>query len=105
MINSADPDQLASSQASLSGSTLFAKTGHVMFSKRRVSFTKCPKIANTLFQDFLLFSCLCFAKHLMEWQTVQTLIRQLLWSDLGCTVCIRLGRKVCVQNFRTVTVS
>ena len=38
MTNSADPDQLASSEANLSGSgsALFAKTGHVMFSKRRV---------------------------------------------------------------------
>ena len=36
MTNSADPDQLASSEANWSGSTLFAKTGHVMFSKRRV---------------------------------------------------------------------
>ena len=35
MTNSADPDQLAS------GSILFAKTGHVMFSKRRV---KCKRI-------------------------------------------------------------
>ena len=37
MTNSADPDQLASSsEANLSGSTLFAKTGHVVLSKRRV---------------------------------------------------------------------
>ena len=36
MINSADPDQLASSEANWSGSTLFAKTGHDVFSKRRV---------------------------------------------------------------------
>ena len=36
MANSADPDQLASSEANWSGSTLFAKTGHVVFSKRRV---------------------------------------------------------------------
>ena len=36
MTNSADPDQLASSEANCSGSTLFAKTGHVVFSKRRV---------------------------------------------------------------------
>ena len=35
MTNSADPDQLASSEAN-SGSTLFAKTGYVVFSKRRV---------------------------------------------------------------------
>ena len=36
MANSADPDQLASS----SGSTLLAKTGHVVFSKRRVNFDR-----------------------------------------------------------------
>ena len=49
MTNSADPDQLASSEANLSGSTLFAKTGHVVISKRRV------KVSKTL---------------LNEWQTV-----------------------------------
>ena len=37
MTNSAVPDQLASSEANGSGSTLFAKTGHVVFSKRRVN--------------------------------------------------------------------
>ena len=37
MTNSADPDQLASSEAKWSGPTLFAKTGHVVFSKRRVN--------------------------------------------------------------------
>ena len=36
MTNSADPDQLASSEANGSGSTLFAKTGHDVFSMRRV---------------------------------------------------------------------
>ena len=36
MTNSADPDQLASSEANWSGSALFAKTGHVVFSKKRV---------------------------------------------------------------------
>ena len=29
MTNSADPDQLASSEANWSGSTLFAKAGHI----------------------------------------------------------------------------
>ena len=29
MTNSADPDQLASSEANLSGSTLFVKTGYI----------------------------------------------------------------------------
>ena len=36
MTNSANPDQLASSEANWSGSALFAKTGRVVFSKRRV---------------------------------------------------------------------
>ena len=36
MTNSADPDQLASEEANWSGSTLFAKTGHGVLSKRRV---------------------------------------------------------------------
>ena len=35
MTNSADPDQLASSEANWSGSTLFAKTRRVVFSKKR----------------------------------------------------------------------
>ena len=35
MTNSADSDQLASSEANWSGCTLFAKIGHVVFSKRR----------------------------------------------------------------------
>ena len=30
MANSADPDQLASSEANWSGSTLFAKTGYIL---------------------------------------------------------------------------
>ena len=29
MVNSVDPDQLASSEANWSGSTLFAKTGYI----------------------------------------------------------------------------
>ena len=36
MTNSTDPDQMASSEAIWSGSTLFAKTGHDELSKRRV---------------------------------------------------------------------
>ena len=31
MINSADPDQLASSEANWSGSALFAKAGYIRF--------------------------------------------------------------------------
>ena len=47
MTNSADPDQLASSEAEAkcSRSTLFAKTGHVVFSKRRVNSVKSARLA------------------------------------------------------------
>ena len=49
MANSADPDQLASAAANWSGSRLFAKTGHDVFSKRRVNFPQMHKIiANVL---------------------------------------------------------
>ena len=41
MTNSADPDELAS-EANWSGSTLFAKTGHDVFSKRRVGSSAKP---------------------------------------------------------------
>ena len=36
MTNSADPEQLASSEANWSEATLVAKTGHVVFSQRWV---------------------------------------------------------------------
>ena len=38
MANSADPDQLASSEANWSGSTLFAKKGIFGFSRTRVNY-------------------------------------------------------------------
>ena len=40
MTNSADLNQLASSEANWYRSTLFAKTGHVIFSKRRIKWNK-----------------------------------------------------------------
>ena len=43
MTNSVDPDHLAS-EANWSESTLFAKTGHVVFSKRRVKFADWLKL-------------------------------------------------------------
>ena len=57
MTNSADPDQLASEEANGSGSTLFAKTGHIIFSKRRVK--------SDLKYIYLLFFflCLCLPLH------------------------------------------
>ena len=50
MANSADPDQLAASEANWSGSTLYAKIGHVVLSKRRV---KAPN--KTVADDILIF--------------------------------------------------
>ena len=40
MANSADPDQLASSEANCSGSTLFAKAGHVQLQWRQIKSIK-----------------------------------------------------------------
>ena len=57
MTNSADPDQLASSETNWSGSTLFAKAGHVVFSKRRVQLaTGMEKRLKTAGQSPLLNS-------------------------------------------------
>ena len=59
MTNSADPDQLASSEANWSGSTLFAKTGHEVFSKRSVKtpivFFLCLRVFFCCFFVCLLF--------------------------------------------------
>ena len=51
MANSVDPDQLASSEANWSGSTQFAKTGHVVFSKKKgLNLTAClPCLIQTPF--------------------------------------------------------
>ena len=49
--DTADPDELASNW---SGSTLFAKTGHVLFNKRRVKINK-NKLINTTVSEQNLF--------------------------------------------------
>ena len=56
MTNSADPDQLASSEDNWSGATLFAKTGHVVFSKRKVNywFSNYTETNDRSFQWFYL---------------------------------------------------
>ena len=46
MTNSADPDQLASEEANWSGSTLFAKTGHVVFISENAQ--KMPQTRSTV---------------------------------------------------------
>ena len=52
MANSADPDQLASSEANWSGSTLFAKQGISRFSRTRVSMA-------LQFIYLLIYLCAC----------------------------------------------
>ena len=46
MANSADPDQLASSEANWSGSTLFAKAGYILVQQDKGSdhFWDCLKV-------------------------------------------------------------
>ena len=51
MTNSADPDQLASEEANRSGSTVFAKTGHVVFSKRMVKKKKKKEFTHPVVRE------------------------------------------------------
>ena len=53
MTNSADPDQLASSEANWSGSTLFAKKGYDVFSKRMVSILSYTSDTSLIILDKL----------------------------------------------------
>ena len=65
MTNSADPDQLASEEANWSGSSLFAQTGHAVFSKRRVKpYSESPLNAKTSYISTQ--SDQCFAYLLAE---------------------------------------
>ena len=57
MTNSADPDQLASSEANWSGSILFAKTGHVLFSKRRVNNASVVGTHSNCLSEWFLTTC------------------------------------------------
>ena len=76
MTNSADPDQLASLEANWSGSTLFAKTGHVVFSKRRVKGSIFYKKRHFLLQE--RFSKLIYGINTIikcgTWQPVKFLL-------------------------------
>ena len=55
MTKSADPDQLASEEATWSGSTLFAKTGHIVSSKRRLGSFSVDQLT------YLHFCYYCFS--------------------------------------------
>ena len=62
MVNSADPDQLASEEANWSGYTLFAKQGISGFSKTRVNSFRAK--CQTTFVDYFPFFFFFF------WQTI-----------------------------------
>ena len=68
MTNSADTDHLASSEANWSGSTLFAKTGHVVFSKGRVN-NLCifldPSQKRTFFNIMYIIRIIC--QMILKW--------------------------------------
>ena len=66
MVNSADPDQLASSEANWSGSILFAKIGYVVFSKRRVVYLllKCCVISCQC-DDVIVMKTCVITRHLV----------------------------------------
>ena len=75
-------------------------------------YGNCPKILKRfnlyVFPPIFLFSYHCFTKYLVEWQTVQTLIRLLLkeQSDQGlhCLYTPFCQKNWC-NNFRIITVS
>ena len=61
MANSADPDQLASSEAHWSGSTLFANAGIYGFSRTRVKLSS--RIGMILFRFLVDFRLFCFKSY------------------------------------------
>ena len=77
MTNSADPDQLASSEAKWSGATLFVKTGHVVFSKRRVNNLSviswwCPDVTASSKITFRVLPHWNFMPRYMTWYSTQS---------------------------------
>ena len=70
MTNSADPDE----EANWSGSALFAKTGHVKFSKRRVNMLNFERLFHFLLMfpktaEALIIVCIQWAPDLgLHWQ-------------------------------------
>ena len=82
MINSADPDQLASSEANWSGSTLFAKTEHVVFSKRRVSMR--PRKSHISLRIRRVWSGYCWSFH-ANMVLLNNRLSPSTWADWLCT--------------------
>ena len=82
MTNSADPDQLASSEANWSGATLFAKTEQVLLSKRRVLIvtTLWVNSADDQMMIFFLFSPENSLWDLMQIHFASDLKAYVLWE-------------------------
>ena len=95
MANSADPDQLASSEANWSGSTLFVKTGYIRLSRTRVKFkgkwyisdffksSENDTYLNYLKKKSLIFPYFLRTKgHAVKWKTV--LLTLIMPNKLRC---------------------
>ena len=88
MANSADPDQLASSEANWSGSTLFAKQGISGFSRTRVNWLAENDLNSV---DWAVNLHLCFFRH-------QTYVAILGLGYICCKVIFYLHGEVKPQN-------
>ena len=67
MANSADPDQLASSEANWSGATLFAKAGYILAQHDKGSACQGLTSDKALFstEKYLFFSYFCMKTYIM----------------------------------------
>ena len=90
MTNSVD------SEANWSGSTLFAKTGHVVFSKRRVKIQISQQ--TVLLGNFRNFAFLCYIFYSTQWfykWTVKVLTTTLIESWSGPSLSTYAWRHIC----------
>ena len=93
MTNSADPDQMASSEANWSGSILFAKTGHVVFSKRRAN------ISLMIYCLFLLYIFLCFLVYVFAQYRKQIEEEIMCWLIPICKICLPFKQNRAAKSF------
>ena len=87
MANSADPDQLASSEANWSGSTLFAKAGHIQAQQDQGYTTITHVLLRAFWQNFLCTTTPWWynrteqniIKNRMEWNGYEMFIEWMEW--------------------------
>ena len=94
MTNSADLDQLASSEASWSGSTLFAKTGHVLFSKRRVKLVLGDLCSLSYYT--VVYECI-WKQRTHKWTKIGNLVLLSLWRQ-RIYKWMKIGNLVLLSN-------